>query len=397
MGGNLKHGSSQRGGAGLRDGGWSSLKKRFDKCPVFPIMVAMFEHRNHTIHWILSKVSSLLLSDHFVLFSSLLYFFVLWLFIPKIASSRNLANLSSNMWPLLTLVIGQMFVLIVGGIDLSQTAIMAVTSVLGAMVMSGRLDPMLFEKNPLWGIILSEKGGLLGGSAWATPVGIIVMLVAGTLIGLINGLSVAKLKMPPFMVTLVSMFFFSGLAIYLTRSENIMYLPKSFIALGKGSAGSFCFALILIVLAWLILSRMVLGRWLYAVGMNVRAALVSGVPTGKVIVLAYMFSGFCAAVGSILYSARLRMGRPTLGENLLLDIIGAAVIGGISLFGGKGKVVWAVYGVLFFTILANSLNRMNLDFYTVNIVKGSVILFAAMLDVTRTRLLSASRSPKGGN
>ena len=336
------------------------------------------------------------MSDHFVLFLSLLYFFVLWLFIPKITEPRNLANLSSNMWPLLTLVIGQMFVLIVGGIDLSQTSIMAVTSVLGAMVMSGRLDPVLFEKNPLWGVILSENGGLLGGSIWALPVGILVMLLTGTLIGLLNGLSVAKLKMPPFMVTLVSMFFFSGLAIYLTRSENIMYLPRGFVALGRGAVGSFCVALALALLAWFVLSRMVLGRWLYAVGMNIRTALVSGVPTSGVIVLAYVFSGFCAAAGSILYSARLEMGRPTLGDNLLLDIIGAAVIGGISLYGGKGKVIWAVYGVLFFTILANSLNRMNLDFYTVQIVKGCVILIAALLDVTRMRLLAVSRLPKGG-
>jgi len=342
-------------------------------------------------------IQRLLLSDHFILFLSLFYFFVLWLFIPRITGTRNLANLSSNMWPLLTLVIGQMFVLIVGGIDLSQTSIMAVTSVLGAMVMSSRLDPRLFEKNALWGTVLSENGGLLGGSAWALPVGISAMLLTGALIGLLNGLSVAKLKMPPFMVTLVSMFFFSGLAIYLTRSENIMYLPEGFIAIGKGSAGSFFVALVLAVLAWLVLSRMVLGKWLYAVGMNIRTALISGVPTNKVIILAYVFSGFCAATGSILYSARLEMGRPTLGDNLLLDIIGAAVIGGISLYGGKGKVIWAVYGVLFFTILANSLNRMNLDFYTVNIVKGCVILLAALLDVTRVRLLTVAQVPKGGS
>ena len=364
-------------------------------------MVTMYERRGQLANRIFLKIRSLLLSDHFVLFISLFYFFVLWLFIPRIAGTRNLVNLSSNMWPLLALVIGQMFVLIVGGIDLSQTSIMAVTSVLGAMIMSGKLDPALFEKNPLWGVILSEDGGLLGGSAWALPAGILVMLAAGALIGLINGLSVAKLKMPPFMVTLVSMFFFSGLAIYLTRSQNIMYLPDGFIALGKGSVGfvpgSFFVAAVLAALAWLVLSRMVLGKWLYAVGMNIRTALVSGVPTSKVIILAYVFSGFCAAAGSILYSARLEMGSPTLGENLLLDIIGAAVIGGISLFGGKGKVIWAIYGVLFFTILANSLNRMNLDFYTVSIVKGCVILLAALLDVTRMRLLAVSQSSKGGS
>lgn len=351
--------------------------------------------RSQFARWMYPAVQRLLLSDHFVLFLSLFYFFVLWLFIPRITGIRNLANLSSNMWPLLTLVIGQMFVLIVGGIDLSQTSIMAVTSVLGAMIMSGRLDPRLFERNAFWGTVLSEDGGLLGGSAWALPVGISTMLLAGALIGLLNGLSVAKLKMPPFMVTLVSMFFFSGLAMYLTCSENIMYLPERFIAIGKGSAGPFFVALILAALAWVVLSRMVLGKWLYAVGMNIRTALISGVPTNKVIILAYVFSGFCAATGSVLYSARLEMGRPTLGDNLLLDIIGAAVIGGISLYGGKGKVIWAIYGVLFFTILANSLNRMNLDFYTVNIVKGSIILLAALLDVTRVRLLAVSQAPEG--
>lgn len=341
--------------------------------------------------WIATMIRRLLLSDHFVLLLSLAYFFALWLFYPSIAGMRNLSNLSSNMWPLLTLVIGQMFVLIVGGIDLSQTSIMAVTSVLGAMIMSCRLDPLLFENNPLWGIILSEQGGCLGGSTWALPVGIVIMLLVGALIGFFNGLAVAKLKMPPFMVTLVSMFFFSGLAIYLTRSENIMHLPPAFVALGRGAAGvfpiSFLVALILAGLAWLVLSRMVLGKWLYAVGINLRTALVSGVPTNRVIILAYVFSGFCAATGSILYSARLEMGRPTLGENLLLDIIGAAVIGGVSLFGGKGKLIYAIYGVLFFTILANSLNRMNLSFYTVNIVKGCVILGAALLDVTRVRTI----------
>jgi ribose transport system permease protein len=105
-----------------------------------------------------------------------------------------------------------------------------------------------------------------------------------------------------------------------------------------------------------------------------------------VVVLAYVLSGFCAAVGSILYSARLEAGRPTLGRDLLLDVIGAAVIGGISLFGGKGKVLGAVYGVLFFVVLDNSLNKMPLDFYSIDIIKGCVILMAAVLDALRTRI-----------
>jgi ribose transport system permease protein len=345
-------------------------------------------------------IRRVLLSDSFVLFLSLAYFLVLWIFLPRLGSMRNLSNLSSNVWPLLVLVIGQMFVLIVGGIDLSQTSIMAITSVCGALMMTSQLDPELFARNPLWGVLISEQGGPLGGSVMAVPVGIAVMLAIGALIGSANGLAVAKLKMPPFMVTLVSMFFFSGLAIFVTRSENVPNLPSGFLAIGQNylgrvSAGrsvvglvpySFFPGLALAVGAWFVLARTILGRWLYAVGMNRRAAVVSGVPADRVIVCAYAVSGFCAALGSVLYSSRLGAGRPTLGENVLLDVIGAAVIGGISLFGGKGKVRWAFYGVLFFVMLDSSLYMLNLKFYTVNIVKGIVIMVAALLDVLRNRV-----------
>ena len=353
-------------------------------------------------------VRRVLLSDSFVLFLTLAAFLVLWIFLPHLGSVRNLSNLSSNVWPLLVLVIGQMFVLIVGGIDLSQTSIMAITSVCGALMMTSGLDPELFATNPLWGILISEQGGPLSGSLLAVPAGIAVMLGIGTLIGLGNGLAVARFKMPPFMVTLVSMFFFSGLAIFVTRSENVRNLPASFLALGqsylgqvpagRGSVGlvpySFFVGIALALAAWLVLARTILGRWFYAVGMNRRAATVSGAPTDRVIVCAYAISGFCAALGSVLYSARLGAGRPTVGENVLLDIIGAAVIGGISLFGGKGKVHWAFYGVLFFVLLDSSLYMLNFKFYTVNIVKGAVILVAALLDVLRNRV-RAGGTPTG--
>jgi ribose transport system permease protein len=321
---------------------------------------------------------------------TVLYFLLIWAIYPHMAGRRNIANLLSNVWPLLALVIGQMFVLIVGGIDLSQTSIMAVTSVLGAMIMAGRFDPAKFEHNPLWGVVFSEQGGLLAGSGCEVPAAILIMLVVGVGIGFLNGMAVAKLKMPPFMVTLVAMSFYSGLAIYLTRSENIMHLPDSFIAVGKGAVGPVPSAMLIVVtlavLAFVILNLSILGRWLYAVGQNIRTARVSGIPTERVVILAYVFSGFCAALGSILYSARLQAGRPTLGRNLLLDIIGAAVIGGISLYGGKGKVLWAVYGVLFFVVLDNSLNKMPLEFYSIDIVKGGVILLAALLDSLRTHI-----------
>jgi len=333
-----------------------------------------------------------LLSENFVLYLSIVSFAALYLFMPYIASGRNLANISSNMWPLLALVLGQMFVLILGGIDLSQTSIMALTSVVGGMLMTTQLNPTLFEKSPLWGILLSPEGSPISGTALAVPVGIVAMLTVGMLVGLLNGLAVAKFRMPAFMVTLVSMMFFSGLAIYLTKSENIMYLPGGFMMLGSGEIGpipySFFVVFALGVVAHIVLKHTVLGRWFFAVGKSIRTSVVSGVPTERVIILGYVFSGFCAAVASVLYSGRLGGGRPTLGQSLLLDVIGAAVIGGISLFGGKGKVLWALFGVLFFVLLSNALSMLALPFYAEPVVKGAVILVAALLDVARTRLMA---------
>ncbi|MCB0054139.1 MAG: ABC transporter permease, partial [Caldilinea sp.] len=176
----------------------------------------------------------LLLSEYFVLYLSIVYFLVLWPFIPRIASPQNLGNIFSNMWPLLAVAIGQTFVLIVAGIDLSQPSIMALVSVVGAAVMTTQLDPVLFEKSPLWGVVFTEAGGPLAGSFLAVPVAIFAMLLVGALIGWFNGTAVARLKMPPFMVTLVGMMFFSAFAIYLVKSENIIHLPESYVLLGQG-------------------------------------------------------------------------------------------------------------------------------------------------------------------
>ena len=336
-------------------------------------------------------VRHILLSENFVLYLSILYFLVL-LFIPKIDWVQNLKNIRSNMWPLFALVIGQMFVLILGGIDLSQGSIVAITSVIGGVFMTSKLDPAVFSKSPLWGLVLSENGGLLAGSLWAVPVGVAAMLMVGGLIGLVNGIATAAFKMPAFMVTLVSMIFFDGLALYLTCSENISHLPAGFIAIGKGQIGfvsySFLIALVLGITAHIILSRSLLGRWFFAAGKNIKASVISGVPAGRVTILAYVFSGFCAAAASVLYTARLEYGRPEVRSDLLLDIIGAAVIGGVSLFGGKGKVLWVLFGVLFFASLPNLLNLLNRSFFEVQIIKGCIILTAALIDVTRTRILT---------
>jgi ribose/xylose/arabinose/galactoside ABC-type transport system permease subunit len=364
---------------------------------------------------IIAFLRRLLLSENFVLYLSVTYFIILSIFIPSLAEPRNLSNQLLNVWPLLAVAVGQTFVLIVAGIDLSQGSIIAITSVVGAVVMTTAVDPLLFEKTPLWGLFLKETGGVLTGNALAVPVAVLVMLLLGTFIGLLNGVAITRFHMPPFMVTLVSLIFFSAFAIYLTQSQNISNLPDDFLRLGEGDLVSVYFgekvepeikrrdilplvtypmviAVGLAAAGQFILRRTVFGRYIYAVGTNRKAAEISGVPTQRVIILVFMFSGFCAAVASILYSARLGGGRPTVGGgNLLLDIIGATVIGGTSLSGGKGKVTYTFFGVVFFVLLLNTLNSMRLSAFHIDAVKGVIILIAAVLDVTRTRLLARER------
>ena len=216
------------------------------------------------------------------------------------------------------------------------------------------------------------------------------MLVVGVLVGLFNGIAVAVARIPPFMVTLVAGMFCAALAIFLVKSENIINLPTDFTRIGgfsrprhrrhghHGDAGGRG--------APRPARRTMFGRWLYAIGTNPRAAVVSGVPVRRVTVATYMFSGFCAAVASVIYSSRMGMGRPTLGDPLLLDIIGGAVIGGTSLAGGKGKILWTFFGVMFLSLLGNALSLLNVPFFYIEIVKGGVILFAALVDVMRRRI-----------
>ncbi len=341
----------------------------------------------------LRVLQRILVSEYFVLLLALLLFAVLAPFVPRFASLRNLANVASNAWPLLAIAVGQTLVLIIAGIDLSQIAVIAVSSVLGGMIMTGAANPVLFDKTPLWGILFSESGGLLANTPWAVPVGLLMMFAAGATIGLVNGVAIAKAKLPPFMMTLITLLFFSSFAVYLTRAENISNLPPTFTVLGGTRASPWLGYPLLVsgglaLLVHLLLGRTVFGRWLYAVGLNREAARISGVPVGRVIITTYVLSALCATVGGVLYSARLGMGRPGFGEgfDLLLDVIGATVIGGTSLFGGQGKVLWTVFGVLLFVLLTNALNLLNLSYFTVNIVKGAFILLAALLDVTRRRL-----------
>jgi len=313
-----------------------------------------------------NPLARLLFSEYLVLVLSAAWFLCALPFTPGFASPGNLGNIVASMLPLLIVATGQTLVLISGGIDLSVTSTIALSSVVGAQIMNGQT-------------------GWLGGGVLAAPGGIAAMLMVGVAVGAFNGAAVTGLKMPPFIVTLTAMMFVSGFAIWLTQSRNISGLPAAFTIVGGNIILAFLVATGVALSAHAVLSGSLYGRWLHAVGHNARAALVSGVPVRRVTLLAYVACGFCAATASILYTGRLETGSPVHGQRILLDVIGATVIGGTSLFGGRGKILWTVFGVLFLTLIDNSLNLLNLSHFTIMMVKGGVILLAAMMDSARTR------------
>jgi ribose/xylose/arabinose/galactoside ABC-type transport system permease subunit len=358
----------------------------------------------------------LLLSEYFVLYLTAACFAVAAFFFPALLEPRNLSNQLSNVWPLLAVAIGQTFVIIIAGIDLSLGAIMGLASVAGAIVMTNAAEKLLLGNSPLWGTLLTEHGGLLAHHPSGVAVGVLVILIVGSIAGLINGVFIARFRIPSFMMTLVMLMLLSSTAVWITQSQNIVNLPDSFGQVGKGDIVSvyvgekltpeikrrdilpfvtypMVISLALAIAAHILLSRTVFGRQVYAVGNNPRAAEISGVPVRRTIILVFVIAGFCAAVAAVLYSARLEGGRPTIGEgSALLDIIGATVIGGTSLAGGKGKITWTLVGVLFFVLLSNTLNYMRLSAFHIDVVKGAIIMAAALLDVLRARLVARERT-----
>ena len=288
--------------------------------------------------------------------------FVLSVYAPNFFRYNNILNVLLQSSLLGMLAIGMAIVMIVGGIDLSLPANMAMSAVLGALYMRA-------------------TGDWIGASC--------IMAVTGLLIGSINGLAVAKLKMIPFVVTLAMMTMVSGTSVWMTNSLSISQLPTGFVDFFGARLLFRIPATVVIAIAFVIVISMLMrssiaGRWAYAVGINDRAARVARVPIDRVILGSYVFAGLMAGVTAILLAARLGAASANMGnDGMVLDIVSACVVGGISIYGGAGKVGGALFGALLITVLSNAMNLIGISFYLSLVIKGAVIVAFVAVDGRR--------------
>ncbi|SHJ91231.1 ribose transport system permease protein [Bradyrhizobium lablabi] len=271
-------------------------------------------------------------------------------------SVANFRNIGVSAAALAAVSFGQTFAILTAGLDLSVGSIVALVSIVGAIVMRDH----------------------------GIPAGLIASLVTGAGVGLVNGIVITRLKVFPFIATLAMMSIVSGLALSLSGGVAVTGVPGAFADLAYelvlGVPVPVIIALLVLLTAFVVLKYTRLGRRIYAVGGNEEAARLSGIRIGAIKTAAYVFSGICAAVGSIILTARVASGQPSLGTTLPLESVAAVVLGGISLFGGRGSVVGVAFGVLFVSILSNGLNLLNVPSYTQMMVIGGALILAVALD-----------------
>jgi ribose/xylose/arabinose/galactoside ABC-type transport system permease subunit len=294
-------------------------------------------------------------------------------------STRNLTNVARQSSYLTIVSLGQMLALIAGGIDLSVGTTVAVTSVITALSMVATLAAF---PDMVW---LAIAAGLLGG------------FIAGSLIGLVNGAGIALFGVNPFMMTLGMTSVGFGIALYLTSGVPVYGMPESFgAAFGFGTLASIpvpiYVTVLLAVMIYVLLNWMPLGRYIYAIGGNAKAARLSGIDARWTLLSTYLICSGLTAVAGVLLTARLSTGEANIGASMPLESIAACVIGGVGLSGGVGRVGGVVLGAIFIGLVQNGMNLARIDSYLQMVVTGTILVIAVISDRLRTRFLAELHS-----
>jgi ribose transport system permease protein len=288
----------------------------------------------------------------------------------RFATSDNLFNVARQYSELAVVSVGLTMVIITGGIDISVGSVVGVSAVMVG-ILAGRGDV---------NILLACLVGLLTGLAC----------------GVINGVVITRLRVPPIVATLAMMSAARGLAFVLTEARSISGFPDSFVDLGQKAIGpipivgyvplSVPAALVIVIAGIVILRRTALGRALYAVGSSEEAARLSGVNVFRVKLFAYSCTGLLCGLGGVMMTARMASSIPDAGTGFEFEAITAVVMGGSSLRGGEGNIVGTIIGVAVMGILRNGLNLVRVPSVWQGLFLGVVLILAVLADNLRSAL-----------
>lgn len=272
---------------------------------------------------------------------------------PAFRTSRNWVNLLRQATSLGLVSIGQTFVILGGGFDVSVSAVITLVSLLSAVLMEGR------ETMVLPAVLLS--------------------VALGVVYGLVNGLAIVRLQVNPFIATFATMSIGRGLALAYTKIP-VGRIAPGYRFLSDGAIGPFPVPLLLLALAlavsFVVLRRTRFGRYVYAVGGDPEIARWSGIPVPRIRIATYVISGLMAAITGLYLASRMGVGDPAVGPGMEWDAITAVVVGGTSLAGGRGSLAGTLAGVLLLTVISNILNLLNVHTWYQQVIKGLIILFA---------------------
>jgi ribose transport system permease protein len=285
---------------------------------------------------------------------------------PNFLKTDNLLNISNQIAVIAIIAIGMTMVIITGGVDLSVGSMIALSAVICTLLL-----------RDVAGGAEASIPAMLGCASAAIAI--------CALFGLAAGLFVTCLRVPSFIVTLAVMLLADGLAYNLSQGATMDEVPPSFTWLGKGTTigripNSAVLMLGLYCIAHVLMTRTVFGRHLYAVGGNLKAAWLSGIPVRRVTIAAYAICSALAGLGGVLMASQLGAGSPNYGTKHELLVIAAVVVGGTSLAGGRGTMAGTLIGALILAVIANGMNLVGLESKRQQIVLGLVILSAVVLD-----------------